>query len=55
MWNLKQKIWPKRQENLPTGKFNNQGQIVTDTKELKNLYATEFKEKLRKSHVFQIF
>ena len=48
MWKLKQKIWPKRQESLPTGKFNNQGQIVTDTKELKNLYVTEFKERLGK-------
>ena len=23
MWKLKQRIWPKRQETLPTGKFNN--------------------------------
>ena len=48
MWKLKQSIWPKRQETLPTGKYNNQGQIVTDSEELKNLYAKEFKERLRK-------
>ena len=35
MWKLKQRIWPKRQETLPAGKFNNQGQIVTDAEELK--------------------
>ena len=29
MWKLKQSIWPKRHETLPTGKLNNQGQMVT--------------------------
>ena len=47
MWKPKQRIWPKRQETLPTGKFNNQGQIVTEAEELKTLYVTEFKEILR--------
>ena len=46
MLKLKQRIWPKRQETLPTGKFNNQGQIVIDDEELKTLYLTEFKERL---------
>ena len=48
MWKLKQKIWPRRHETLPTGKLNNQGQMVTDYEELKNIYNTEFKERLRK-------
>ena len=47
MWKLKHKIWPKKHETLPTGKFNNQGHMVTDHEELKKLYALEFKERLR--------
>ena len=47
MWKLKQKVWPKRQETLTTGKLNNQGQMVTEAEELKNLYAKEFIERLR--------
>ena len=47
MWKLKQQIWPKKHETIPTGKLNNQGQMVTDPEELKKLYATEFKERLR--------
>ena len=46
MWKLKQNIWPKKHETLPTGKFNNQGHMVTDHEELKKLYASEFKERL---------
>ena len=47
MWKLKKSIWPKKQESLPTGKLNNQGHMVTDTEELKELYLNEFKERLR--------
>ena len=47
MWKLKQKVWPKRPETLPTGKFNKKGQMVTEAEELKILYAEEFKERLR--------
>ena len=47
MWKLKKTIWPNKKESLPTGKFNNQGQIVTDPEELKDLYLNEFKERLR--------
>ena len=48
MWKLKQKVWPKKQETIPTGKFNNQGHMVTDSEELKKLYASQFKERLRR-------
>ena len=44
---LKKSIWPKKQESLPTGKLNNQGHMVTDTEEIKDLYLNEFKERLR--------
>ena len=47
MWKLKQKIWPKRQETLQTGKFNTQGKMVTNQEEIKKCYAKEFKERLR--------
>ena len=47
MWKLKKSIWPKKLESLPTGKINNQGHMVTDTEELKELYYNEFKERLR--------
>ena len=48
MWKLKKMIWPKKQETLPTGKLNNQGKMITDSEELKHLYAKEFLERLRK-------
>ena len=47
MWKLMKTILPNKKESLPTGKFNNQGQIVTDSEELKDLYLNEFKERLR--------
>ena len=47
MWKLKKSIWPKKQESLPTGKINNQGNMVTDSDEIKDLYFNEFKERLR--------
>ena len=48
MWKLKKHIWPKKKETLPTAKKNNQGKLVTNPNELKELYAKEFKERLRK-------
>ena len=47
MWKLKKSIWPKKQESLPGGKINNQGHMVTDSEEIKELYFNEFKERLR--------
>ena len=47
MWKLKKSIWPKKQESLPTGKINNQGHMVTDSEEIKELYFNELKERLR--------
>ena len=47
MWKFKKTIWPNKKESLRTGKFNKQGQIVTDSEELKDLYLNEFKERLR--------
>ena len=37
----------QKHETIPTGKLNTKGQMVTDPEELKKLYATEFKERLR--------
>ena len=55
MWKLKLNIWPKKHETLPTGKFNNQGHMVTDHEELKKLYASEFKERLRARPTHPVF
>ena len=44
---LKKNIWPNKKESLPTGKLDNQGHMVTDPEELKDLYLDEFKEILR--------
>ena len=45
MWKLKQKIIPKRNE-VPTAKKNTNGQLVTNPKELKELYFQTYKERL---------
>ena len=29
MWKLKQKLWPKKSESIPTGKINHKGEMVT--------------------------
>ena len=51
IWKLKKSIWPKKLESLP----NNQGHMVTDTEELKELYYNEFKERLRSRPVHPEF
>ena len=48
MWKLKKTIWPNKKDSLPTAKLNNQGHMVTNPEELKDLYLNEFKERLRK-------
>ena len=48
MWKLKKHIWPKKKETLPTGKRNHQGKIITNQKDLEDLYVKEFQERLRR-------
>ena len=49
------KIWPNIKESLPCGKKDQFGKMVTDSEELKILYAKEFKERLRKRPVHPDF
>ena len=47
MWKLKQKLWPKKTESIPTGKINHKGKMVTAPDDIKNLLEKEYKERLR--------
>ena len=47
MWKLKRKIFPKHSNPLPTSKKNFQGQIITNSEELKKLYMETYKHRLR--------
>ena len=41
------RIWPKGGPSLPVAKKNHKGKIVTGPKDIKNLLATEYKDRLR--------
>ena len=47
MWNMKKKIFPKIKPQVPTGKKNQAGKIVTNQIELKELYLEEYIGRLR--------
>ena len=47
MWKTLKKLWPKCGPSLPTAKKNHQGKTVTGPGELKQLFAKEYKERLR--------
>ena len=48
IWKLKEKFFPKIQNPLPSAKYNNEGQLITNHDELKDLYLDHFKHRLRK-------
>ena len=47
MWKVLKTICPKQKPNLPTAKKNFKGKIVSSKKDIKNLLANEFKNRLR--------
>ena len=47
MWKLKQKLWPKKSDTIPTGKINHQGKLVTAPDDIKKLLEKEYRERLR--------
>ena len=46
-WGLKNKLFPKKQPNIPAAKRNIKGQLITNYTELKQLYLDHFKFRLR--------
>ena len=47
MWKLCKKLWPKTGATLPTAKRNHMGKIVTGPKDIRNVLAKEYKDRLR--------
>ena len=47
MWKLCKKLWPKSGGTQPTAKRNQMGKIVTGPKDIKNVLAKEYKDRLR--------
>ena len=41
------KLWPKVEPKLPTGKKNYSGVVITESSQIKELLAREYKERLR--------
>ena len=41
------KLWPKEGVTIPTAKRNNKGKVVTGPREIKNVLAREYKDRLR--------
>ena len=46
-WKIKNKIFPKDKSKVPIAKQNLKGQIITNHKELKNLYLDHFKFRMK--------
>ena len=47
MWKILKRMWPKGGTSLPVAKKNFKGKIVTAPKDIKNLLAIEYKNRLR--------
>ena len=47
MWKLSKKLWPKSGTTLPIAKRNQRGKIVTGPREIRNVLAREYKDRLR--------
>ena len=47
MWKLKKKIFPKIKSNPPMGVKDKQGQVKTKSHDIKNIYVSEYKHRLR--------
>ena len=47
MWKMLKRIWPKGGASLPVAKKNYKGKIVSGPKDIKNLLAIEYKNRLR--------
>ena len=47
MWKIMKKLWPKNGTSLPVAKKNHRGKIVSGAKDIKNLLAREYKDRLR--------
>ena len=47
VWKLLNKLWPKVEPKLPSGKKNHRGILITESNQLKQLLAREYKERLR--------
>ena len=47
MWKLRNKYFPKKCSSLPVAKLNEEGQIITNKNELKNLYLKHYCHRMR--------
>ena len=47
MWKVKQKVCPKIGSNLPVAKLDEEGNLVSNSSEMKNLYVRVYKHRLR--------
>ena len=51
VWKLIDKLWPKKEPKLPAGKKNHKGILVTESNQIKQLLAKEYRERLRETPI----
>ena len=47
MWKMSKKLWPKNSISIPTAKRNHMGKVVTGPRDIRNVLAKEYKDRLR--------
>ena len=47
MWKIRQKVCPKNENPVPIAKKNENGDLISNKEELKLLYVTTYKNRLR--------
>ena len=47
MWKMCKRLWPKVGTTIPTAKRNHMGKIVTGPRDIRNVLAKEYKDRLR--------
>ena len=47
VWKVRDKLFPKKGESLPTAKYDKEKQLITNHEELKDLYLEHFAHRLR--------
>ena len=48
VWNIKNRLFPKKRTAFPCAKKNISGQIITNHKELKDVYLQHFSHRMRR-------
>lgn len=51
MWKIRQRVCPRNENNVPVSKINEHGELISNKKELKSLYVSTYKHRLRHRNI----